>query len=211
MKLKEAHLNGLIVFLSAILIGGIGIEIAFLLFVNHDYDIPWNHFMLPTPPEGSMSIAHVAFYHTFDDPVNDIISIQTEDGTIYSNTLFEKEWSLVEGTPNFDEEYTSDCAPTWAGAKSDAQIWAPPPTGNDVRDSAGARFEHASAIAVRCYVLYKDGTLEAWTRADSAQSAGIYTFLIFTPVFGIAGAIIGVLIGVFINRYRERKTALAQN
>jgi hypothetical protein len=186
--------------------GGVGLAIAYFMTLNKEYNIPWKHFTLPTPPKEIVAISHIEFHSYFDDPTGDIVYITTKNGKIYSNTLFQKDWMLIEDIPNFEKDYTSDCAPTWAGAQSDSQIWDPPPTGNNVHDSAGIRFEHSLAIDVRCYVLLDDGNLEVWAREDNAGSAGIFAFIYYAQAFGCLGIIIGIIIGVLVIRFRNKES-----
>lgn len=190
--------------------GGVGLATAYFMFLNDDYEIPWKHFALPTPPKEIVAISHIEFHSYLDDPTGDTVYITTKNGALYSNTLFQKDWLLIEDTPNFEKDYTSDCAPTWAGTQSNSQIWDPPPTGKNVFDSAGIRFEHTLAIDVRCYVLTDDGNLEVWAREDNASSAGVFSFAFFAQVFGCLGIIMGVIMGVLLIRFRNRESVHAK-
>ncbi len=208
MKSNNVLINGLIIVSLALLMGGVGLATAYFMFLNlnQDYDIPWKHFTLPTPPKEIVAISHIEFHSYLDDPTGDTVYIMTKNGAIYSNTLFQKDWLLVEGTSNFEKDYTSDCAPTWAGAQSDSQIWDPPPAKENILDSAGVRFEHSLAIDVRCYVLSDDGNLKVWVREDNAGSSGVFAFAFFAQAFGCLGIIIGIIIGALLIRFRNRES-----
>jgi len=202
-------INAGIVILLALLIGGLGVKIAGWMFLNTDYEIPWNRRSLAKAPKEMQHIEHVDIHSTLDDPTGDTIFLMGEDGEVYSNTLFENEWLLVEAMPEWETSQASKCAPEWPGAPSDAQIWNPPPVSKNVVDSFGVRFERPFSIIVRCYVLSGDGSLEVWIREDSGESMGLFEYVFYAQVFGCVGVIAGIIIGVFINRLR-RKGQLTQ-
>jgi len=202
--MKTSNLrDGLIIISLALIMGGIGVVIAFFIFLNNDYKIPWKHYPLKNTSTDFISIGYVEFNSYLEDPTGDTIYISTKDGLIFSKTLFENEWLLVESVPVWDTEHISDCAPVWPGAPSDAQIWEPPPTEKNILDSAGARFERPFSIIVRCYVLSDDGSLEVWVRGDDAGKTGAYAFAFYAQCFGIIGVLVGIIMGGYIVRKRK--------
>lgn len=206
MKARPCLLNGLIIVFPAILLCGIGVLFAYRMFLV--YDLPWKHTSLPPPPDEIVDIVHIDFQSYMDDPTGDTIFVAAKDGAVYSNTLFGNEWLPVESVPDWGTDYTNQCAPTWPGAQSDAPIWDPPPVEKKVADSAGVRFEHAMAIAVRCYVLSDDGSLDIWAREDDV-SIGVAPFVLLAPVMGILGALVGALAGLLIVYLNQRRKAPA--
>ncbi len=201
MKPKANLSNAFIIVALTLLMGGVGLAIAYFQFLV--YDLPWNTYQLKNPPKDTVGIVHVEDQSTLIDPTGDTIYVITKDYSIYSNTLFEKEWKLAQANPSWEEDYASSCAPAWPGAQSDAEIWNAPPVEKKVVDSRGVRFEHALAIAVRCYVLSEDGSLEVWTREDSAIS--IIAFLQCGSVYVLVGVLLGIIIGVVVIRLRKRR------
>jgi hypothetical protein len=201
MKSKTNLPNALIIVPLALLMGGVGLAIAYFQFMV--YDLSWDTYQLNNPPKETIGIIHIDYKSTLADPMGDTIYVITKDHFVYSNTLFEKEWGLAQADPSWEEDYASTCTPVWPGAQSDAQIWSAPPVEKKVVDSRGVRFEHAMAIAVRCYVLSEDGSLEVWTREDSAIA--IIAFLQCGSVYALFGALLGIIIGVIIIRIRKQR------
>lgn len=192
--------NGLMIISLALIMSVIGVVIAVLIFLNNDYEIPWNHYPLNNSSKDFVGIVYVEVNSFLEDPTGDTIYVSTKDGFIFSNTLFEEEWLLVESVPVWETERTSACAPVWPGAPSDAQIWESPPTEKNILDSTGIRFERPVSIIVRCYVLSDDGSLEVWVRGDDLEKAGIAAFVFYAPCLGIIGLLVGIIIGVYIVR-----------
>lgn len=78
-----------------------------------------------------------------------------------------------------------------------------PPVNTGVIDSAGFVFEHTISGFFKCYVLYDDGHLEAWSRA--ASSLGTFWIAPFYCVTGIvSGAIFGIILWLY-SRNRNKK------
>ena len=207
MKISTIR-NGLMIASLALIVGIIGIVIAILIFLNNDYEIPWNQYPLKNSSEDFVSIIYVEVNSFAEDPTGDTIYVSTKDGLIFSNTLFEEECLLVESVPAWETKRTSDCAPVWPGAQSDAQIWDPPPTEKNILDSAGIRFERPVSIIVRCYVLADDGSLEVWVReGDFLERFGAFVF--YAPCLGIIGLLVGTIIGVYMVRKKNKKVSEA--
>ncbi len=181
-----------------------GIVVAWQWAVVGTSDRPWVRYVLPIPPVEAVNISHVEAHSSLDNLTGDIIYIQGRDNAFYFNTLYEGKWHPVNQA-GFTQEFTGEeCAPEWPGAESNAPIWKAPPVQKAVRDSAGFRFEHPMSIFVRCYVLYEDGSLEAWSRSDDAT--GLYLFFRFYgPALGICGGLLGSGLGAVIVRIRHRR------
>jgi hypothetical protein len=208
MKSNSCLVNSLKISFWGLLMGVFGLVLSYFLFLDTQYEIPWGRYHLPDAPKEAINIVFVEIVSTLEDPSGDIIYISTEDSSVYSNTLYENSWLLVESVSNWDSDHISDCAPVWPGAPTDAQIWEAPPVKNNIIDSAGVRFERPLSIIVRCYVLSDDGSLEVWVREDNAGKAGVYSFAFFAPRFAILGIMVGVIIGVLIIRFRQRRDNL---
>ena len=199
MKSKANLPNSLIIAALALLMGAVGLTAAYFRFMT--YDLPWHTYRLSDPPKGAAGIVHVEYQANQHDPAGDTIYVVTQDGSVYANRLFTKGWGLVQSNPSREEDRSSACAPVWPGAQSEAEIWSAPPVEKKVVDSRGVRFEHSASIAVRCYMLSEDGSLEVWTREDSIM--GIIAFLQCGPVYALAGALLGVLTGIVVTRLRK--------
>ncbi len=198
-------LEGSIVAFLSVLLACIGVGVAVRIFTN--YEIPWQRYVLLKPPKGTIEISGVDFHSYLDEPAGDEVHVRTADGAVYSNTLFEDTWQFVVGADAKPTSQPLKCAPAWSEQPSDAPIWDPPPIKKTVLDSAGARFEHSMAIAVRCYVLYDDGSLELWTRYDDFRSSAPLIF--GAPLLGGFGALAGLVIGFLVVwgiRRRRRRT-----
>lgn len=195
--------NGLLVFALATIFGIVGCAFAYSQFMV--YEIPWQNHRLPSPPRGTVQIVHIQIKSFADDPKGDTVYVETENSTIYSYTLFEDAWLSVDEIPDSDFQISDTCAPDWPGAQSGADIWDPPPVEKNVLDSDGERIEHAIAIFVRCYVLSDDGSLELWTREDSALA--IIAFLQCGLGYAFIGILLGIIIGTVVIRFKKRKMA----
>lgn len=204
MKSKGYLVNGSIIVSLALLAGGIGVFAAYRTFMV--YDIPWGHRELPVPPRETTSIFRLDTQSYGNDPTGDTIYVTTRDGTVYSYTLFEDKWVPGEPAPGWDD--SSWCVAP--GPPSDASVWQPdpPPVEKKVLDSAGGLWGHGRVTNIRCYVLYRDGSLEVWTRQQNALT--MTTFVDWAALFGTCGALVGALIGgcILIIR-RSLKTRVA--
>jgi hypothetical protein len=204
MKSNTCFINGLIVGFLALFLGGIG-----LLVGNSavgEYNPPWTHYPIPAPSKEIVDIAHVEIMSTLPDPTGDTIFVKAKDGEVYSNTLFQNEWSIVDPIPTWDTESLYDCTGEWL-VPSDSHMWDAPPVDKGVVDSYGALFERPVSTIVRCYVLSDDGSLEVWVHSGNAMDllAGVFMKI----VYGTIGAIIGIVIGVIIIRFRRKAVSLA--
>lgn len=202
---KSCLIDGVIISLVALFMGGIGLAVAYFMFLDLDYEIPWDHYTLQGVPKEITSIEYVDIKSSLDDPTGDIVYVATEDGKTYANTLFENDWLLVEPVSTSENDHTSNCAPEWPDAPSNAPIWDPPPVTENVLDSAGVRFERPFSIIIRCYVLSDDGNLEVWIREDNASSMGLFEFVHYAQVFGCLGVIVGIIVGILLLRLKTKK------
>ncbi|HUI87407.1 MAG TPA: hypothetical protein VLX61_01655 [Anaerolineales bacterium] len=195
--------KALVIAVLAVLFGSGGCAIAYFEFMV--YNLPWHTYQVPSPPVPASRILHIDYKSTFADPTGDTIYVSTVGKSVYSTTLFENGWALAQANPNWDDDSSSTCAPQWAGAQSDAQIWQPPPVEKHVVDSRGVRFEHSIAIGVRCYVLTGDGHIEVWTREDTGIP--IIAFLQCGLAYAFIGALLGVLSGLGIIHLKNRRVS----
>ena len=204
MKKTNIKLVDRLIIISLIgVFGFLGLAIAYSQFMV--YEPPWQTRRLPTPPDGVIQILQVELHSFGDDPTGDRVFVETDNGLIYSHTLFEDSWLAVDEVPDSDFHLSESCAPEWPGAQSDSHIWDPPPVEKEVRDSAGERIEHAIAIFVRCYVLSEDGSLELWTMQDSAL--GAIAFMQCGPFYALIGGLLGFMIGALVVWIRRRGRA----
>lgn len=187
--------------LPALILGGIGLTMAYAGFLG--FVVPWERHMMEAPPKNIVDIAHVEFESSVSDPIGDTVYVTTEDGAVYSNTLFKREWNTTESIPIWDYEYWTICAPEWPGAQSGSLIWDPPPVVGSVKDSVGIRIERPLSIIVRCYVLLEDETLEVWTRGEDA-----YSMIGRTLVFTFSGILLGTILGFLLHHNRLRGKVL---
>ncbi len=194
-------LEGSVVGFVSLLMGCIGVAVPVRLFTG--YEIPWQRYALPSSPRGTTEISGVTFHSYLDQPAGDTVYVRTAEGAVYSNTLFEETWKTAGASDGEAANHASQCSPVWSETPSDAPIWDAPPVEEQVLDSAGVRFEHSMAIAVRCYVLFEDGSIQLWTRYDDFRSSS--ALLIGAPLLGAFGAVAGLIIGVLIVRAMRRK------
>jgi hypothetical protein len=166
MKSNTCLINGLIVGFLALLLGGIGFLVGNSMV--GEYNPPWTHYPIQAPSKGIVDIAHVEITSTLPDPTGDTIFVKAKDGEVYSNTLFQSEWSIVDSVPTWDKESPYDCTGEWL-APSASHMWDRPPVEKGVVDSYGALFERPVSTIVRCYVLLDDGSLEVWVHSGNAM------------------------------------------
>jgi multisubunit Na+/H+ antiporter MnhB subunit len=195
MKTRSRFLAIIIVIILSLLGIILGTIAGFLLY---DRLIPrWTYYDI-TPPLGAKDIVQVEIIRTLTDPTDDVLYIYTDGGQLFSNILFQKEWYPVEVAPKNDYEFPK-CATEWKDH---------PPTKSEIIDSIGVRFERPISTILRCYVLYKNGTLQVWTR-----STDVYSWMITIVAGGLLGFIIGITTGVTIVRsaknyeYKHKKNA----
>ena len=164
--------------LGALLGSGVG------LFIYGYYIPQWKHYEIVSLP-GANDILQIDIQSTLDDPTNDILYVVSENGTVYSNTLFQDNWNWVEAIPENNFEFPL-CATEWNDH---------PPVKNGLLDSAGVRFERPLSTILRCYVLFTDGSLQIWTRSTDFGS-----LMAMEITSGLIGLVIGILISIFIWR-----------
>ncbi len=207
MKRKGALVNGSIMASLVLLVGGMGVIAAYRTFMV--YDIPWQRHPLPAPPGQTTNILLVDLqsYGNYD-PTGDTIYVTTRDGTVYAHTLFEDQWLPGEPADRYDD--SSWCVAP--GPPSAADVWEPdaPPVEKKVLASAGWLWGSGftgNATILRCYVLYRDGSLEVWTRQKNSLSPT--DFAGWASAFGGCGALVGAVIGGVILAIRHSAKARA--
>lgn len=185
MKLKF-----ILLFILLPLIGCVsGVIIGVFLCRNN---IPlWKQYSIKSPPAGTNDILYIDIQSTLEDPTLDIIYVNSESGKVYSNILFQDNWRM-DATVPYDGAEFSLCATEWLDH---------PPVKKDILDSAGGRFERPLSTILRCYVLFKDGSLQVWTR-----STDVLSWLIITVTSGLIGLAAGVIISIFIRRSVRKAT-----
>jgi hypothetical protein len=203
MKSSACLINGLVIGFLALLLGGIGFLIGNSTI--GEYNPPWTHYPIPSPSEEIVDIVHVEIASTLTDPTGDTIFVKDKNGEIYSNTVFQNKWSVVDPVPTWDNKSPYSCTGDYL-APSGSHMWDRPPVDKSVVDSYGALFERPVSTIVRCYILFDDGSLEVWVHSGNAMDslAGIFTKM----VYAIIGVIIGIIIGIIIIRFRKRAASL---
>lgn len=155
---------------------------------------PWVRFQIPPPPIEMTAIAHVDIKSTLEDPTGDILFAGTSDNRIYSNVLFEDNWSQVTPIPDWENGYAQKCATEWVEYPTS---WKDrPPIKGEILDSWGVSFERPLSTILRCYVLLENGDLQVWVHSANVFDLMIILSakLLFTGIGGIAGLIISLLI-----------------
>ncbi len=198
MKSSTYLINGLIIGFLALLLSGVGVFVG--NFTIGEYNPPWTHYSILSPPKEIVGIAHVETISTLADPTGDTIFVKDKNGEVYASTLFQSKWSAVNPVPAWDNENLYECTGEWL-APSGSHMWDSPPVDN-VIDSYGVLFERPVSTIVQCYVLLDDGSLEVWVHSGNAMDmmAGI----VMKTVYIMIGAIIGIIFGVMIIRFRKR-------
>ena len=201
MNSKGRLTNGLIIGFLALLIGGIGFAIGNSKI--GEYNPQWTSYSIKGAPKNIVKIVHVEIKSTLPDSTGDIVYVSDKDGVIYSNTTFQSEWSILEPVPTWNNDRLSKCTNEKLGT-TDSHMWDAPPINKQAIDSLGLAIERPVSTIVRCYVLLDDGKLEVWTHSGNGMdlTAGEFTKI----MFGVFGAIIGVIIGIGIIRFRKRES-----
>ncbi len=139
---------------------------------------PWKQYKIAPPPisTGEFLYAVIRFSHGLD-PTGDILYVISEDGAVFSNTLFEDDWKKTSSNPN--EFYKlSSCPTEWL-----------PLIKNNITSSIGIQYSDEFSGMRRCYILFNDGSLRVRTRGLDIYTGSMLAWLgLFT------GAIIGVII-----------------
>jgi hypothetical protein len=199
MKSKTCLLSGLTICFASLFTGGIGLVVGILLFGN--YSPPWQHYSIQSAPAEIVDIVHIDIQSTLDDPTGDILYVASKEGIVYSNSLYQDKWLVIDPVPNWDDDPTNltECATEWA----DHPLAAPPSVDGVVVDSAGVRFERPLSSIWRCYVLLDDGRLQVWVHSSNVFDllANWRSKIICTAI----GGMLGIITGVFIVRFRKQK------
>ncbi len=174
MKSNTCLVNGLIVGFLALLMGGIGFSIG--NSATGEYNPPWKRYAIQAAPKETVKIAHVEINSTLFDPAGDIVFVADKEGDVFSNTVFQSEWSVVDPVPTWDNNHISNCTAEKLGP-TESHMWDTPPVEKDVIDSAGIIFERPVSTIVRCYVLLDDGSLEVWVHSGNAMDSMAGGFL----------------------------------
>ena len=82
----------------------------------------------------------------------------------------------------------------------------PPPVEAGVIDSKGVVFEHTISGFFKCYVLYKDGHLDAWS-FEASSLADVGLLQIYCVVGIISGSILSLIFWLY-KRFRIKKELL---
>jgi len=158
--------------------------------------LPWKKYDISLL-EGAKNILYVDSPFSFsDDPTGDVLYVVSENGTIFSNTLFQDEWKIA--TPKQTRE-TLSCPNEWL-----------PLIKSNISDSVYIVHSDEFSGTIRCYILFKNGDLQAWTRSSSVFQY-LYIAIIGGGLGFVSGAIIGVIASVFIwrkSRNREEYNQL---
>ena len=167
-----------------------------------EYNPPWTHYQLKHSPKGLVEIAYVEINSYLLDPTGDVVYIEDNTGKIYSNTVFQDTWSVVDRDPNWNSSYLSKCATEWLGEPIVSHLGDYPPTEKKVIDSAGVRFERPISIIVRCYLLLEDGSIEVWVHSGDAYGAMGHDLL--KVIYTVSGFMIGIIISAIFIRFRKK-------
>ncbi len=199
MRILNIFKNNLIFIVPSFLLGLVG------LFIGNstggEYNPPWEHYFIQAPSKEMIGIAYVNIQSYLEDPTGDILFVETNNGEVYSNTIFQSNWILVEPVPIWNDSFITECAPEWTGP-TNAHMWDPPPVEKSVIDSAGVRFERPMSTILRCYVLLEDGTLEVWIHSGNAMD--LLAGEILKKMYPLFGVVLGIATGVIITRLRKR-------
>ena len=145
--------------------------------------LPWKHYEI-SPLEGAKNILYVNSPFS-GEPTDDVLYVLSENGTIFSNKLFQDEWQIATSEQTRE---TSSCPTEWL-----------PLIKNNISDSVGVVHTDEFSGTLRCYILFNDGSMQVWTRSSS-----VYEFFYTGSISGgfgfIAGAIVGVIISIFVWR-----------
>jgi hypothetical protein len=188
MKIKST-LSSVLISIAVSLLGAL-IGGAVGLFLYGYYIPQWKHYEIVSLP-GANDILQIDIQSTLDDSTDDTLYVVSENEKVYSNTLFQDNWKLVDSIPENNFEFPL-CATEWNDH---------PPVKTGLVDSAGVRFERPLSTILRCYVLFTDGSLQVWTR--STDLGGLIAMEITS---GLIGLVIGIIVSISIWR-KMRNTA----
>jgi len=194
MKIRSLFLAVVITIILSLLGTFLGASAGLLLCSR--FFPPWRHYNV-TPSPGATDIVQVEIKYALTDPTEDVLYVSAEGAQLFSNTLFQKDWYSVEAAPKNDYEFPK-CATDWKDH---------PPIKSGVIDSAGVRFERPLSTILRCYVLYKNGTMQVWTRVTD-----VFSWMTAIAVGGLLGLITGITIGVsFVRNARKPMSIITEN
>jgi hypothetical protein len=185
MKISPKLLSitvSIIPLLGALLGAFLGIKSApYLRFVI----LPWKQYEI-SPLDGAKNILYVNSPFSFsDDPTNDILYVVSENGTVFSNTLFQDEWQIAKSE---QIQKTLSCPTAWL-----------PLIKNNILDTASISHSDEFSGTIRCYVLFKNGDMQVWTSSTIFYEYP-YMIIISGGLGFISGAIVGVIASIFIWR-----------
>lgn len=174
----------------------------------------WHHYVLPPPPKKIINIAYYLPLVTKSEvPTGDIIFVKTENEAYYSYTLFENHWQLVNADPTrWNNLYNSKCATKWNEDNTPyefADLKSYPPVEKGVVDSMGENWwDYPSTSTARCYTLSEDGSLQVWTYSGNVPE--LMKNRIQKNILMVAGALVGIIVGIFIVRHKTKKMELVK-
>jgi hypothetical protein len=147
--------------------------------------LPWKQNEI-SPLDDVKNILYVdSPFSLSDDPTNDTLYVVSENGTFFSNTLFQDEWQIA--TPEQIQK-TLSCPTEWL-----------PLIKNNILDTARISYSDEFSGTIRCYVLFKNGHMQVWTHSTSVYEYP-YIIIISGGLGLILGAIVGVIARIFIWR-----------
>lgn len=132
------------------------------------------------------------------DDINSSIVATSNNNQFYQ--LDNTNWTLINDYKEFHwaAEF-NQCAST--------KEWRfPPPVETGVIDSKGVVFEHTISGFFKCYVLYKDGHLEAWSHESSSFDI-IGLSLIDCGIGVICGSLLSIILWLY-RKFRFKKDSL---
>ncbi len=203
MKLNARLVNGIIV--SVLLLVGCGVGWLVGRSSVSEYNPAWEKYSLKSVPSNAAQIKFVEIKSYLFDPTGDIVYVADNDGNVYSNTVFQNEWSMVSSIPEWENKRPDNCTSERLGP-TESHLWDNPPVAKGIKDSAGVIFERPVSTIVRCYVLLDDGSIEVWVHSGNAMDSMAGEFL--KLLFAFFGLIIGIIISVIVVRYRKRAASL---
>ena len=164
-----------------------------LLAVYHITE-PIEHYDI-SPLEGGKRILYVEA-HFSDKPDGDVLYVISENGTVFTNTLFQDEWKITTFTPELTQK-TPPC-------QNEYLEHLPKKT---IADSIGVFRGGDYGSVWQCYILYSDGTMQVWINSFSVFD------LLTAYLSGGLGFVIGVVFGIFASIFiwRKHKTTTAQS
>ena len=193
MKIRSTLLLALISIVVSLFGAGLGAVSGAFLYAY--YIPPWKHYEISSF-QGAKDILQIDIQSSLEDPTEDTLYVVSENGKVFSNTLFRDSWNPVESLPENNYEFPL-CATAWQEH---------PPIQKGLVDSAGVRFERPLSTILRCYVLFKDGRLQVWTR-----STNVFSLMNFVSASAILGLFAGIIASVFVRRRLRKPTSIIKD